>query len=291
MMRQKIQRHTSGYFALAACLLACGLMACQPEKQEDKADDSGLFKTESIAWEEKQSAEGCKLSADYPAENDNALSQNVREWINEQLGGTYNGDLGDGKKLIESYGQARAEQIRQDIAEFGENTAMGQSCYYVQLKKLFETTLFVTYTNEVYEYAGGAHGSEFLGGAVFRKADGRKFGWDMFTENGKEKLRGMIKQALQKKYFRTDNEKEFYDMLLIDNADIQFPLPVTPPICRPQGVQFIYQQYEIAPYAAGSPTCTIPYDSLTTAFTTTMQPLAASVTDSIARATAYGYQK
>ena len=56
-MRQKIQRHTSSYFALAACLLACGLMACQPEKQEGKADDSGLFKTESIAWEEKQSAE------------------------------------------------------------------------------------------------------------------------------------------------------------------------------------------------------------------------------------------
>ena len=101
----------------------------------------------------------------------------------------------------------------------------------------------------------------------------------------------MIKQALQKRYFKTDNEKEFYDMLLVDNADIFFPLPATPPICRAQGVQFTYQQYEIAPYAAGSPTCTIPYDSLTTAFTTTMRTLAASVTDSLGQATAYGYQQ
>lgn len=287
-MKQNIQLHT----AWAACLLAFGLTACQPDKkQQDTTANNGLLKTESIAWEEKESTEGCKLSIDYPAENGNALSQNIREWINEQLGGTYNGDLNDGKKLMEYYGKARAEQIRKDIAELGENTAMGQSCYYVQLKKLFETKLFITYTNEVYEYAGGAHGSESLTGAVFRKVDGRKFGWDMFTENGKEKLRGMIKQALQKRYFKTDNEKEFYDMLLVDNADVLFPLPATPPICRAQGVQFTYQQYEIAPYAAGSPTCTIPYDSLTTAFTTTMRTLAASVTDSLGQATAYGYQQ
>ena len=278
-MKQNIQLHT----AWAACLLAFGLTACQPDKkQQDTTANDGLLKTESIAWEEKESTEGCKLSIDYPAENGNALSQNIREWINEQLGGTYNGDLNDGKKLTEYYGKARAEQIRKDIAELGENTAMGQSCYYVQLKKLFETKLFITYTNEVYEYAGGAHGSESLTGAVFRKVDGRKFGWDMFTADGKEKLRGMIKNRLKDRFFKAKSDEEFYNMLLAENARYLFPLPENAPLLRPNGVEFIYQQYEIAPYAAGMPSCTLPYDSVRNLFTVTMRPLIESTTDSIA---------
>ena len=56
----------------------------------------------------------------------------------------------------------------------------------------------------------------------------------------------------------------------------------TAPVCRPNGVEFIYQQYEIAPYAAGIPTCTLPYDSLENLFTVTMKPLIESTTDSLA---------
>ena len=45
-------------------------------------------------------------------------------------------------------------------------------------------------------------------------------------------------------------------------------------------MQFIYQQYEIAPYAAGIPTCTVPYTELKGLFTTTVEPLIESTTDS-----------
>ena len=286
-MKHKAQTHSPAMKGLAACLLAIGVAACQPEKPTPPTTDDRL-KTESIAWEENESPEGCKLTADYPTDSTSALSRNIREWINEQLGGTYDGDLNEGAKMMEYYGQARAGQIQKDIAEFGENTAMGESCYYVQIKKQFESKLFIVYTNETYQYSGGAHGGESLTGTQFRKSDGRKFGWDMFTETGKEQLRDMIKRELQKDYFKKDKEEDFYDMLLADGAKYLFPLPATSPICKPHGVQFIYQQYEIAPYAAGMPTCTLPYDSLWNAFTSTMRPLAESVTDSVARATAHG---
>ena len=147
---------------------------------------------------------------------------------------------------------------------------------------MFETEKFITYTSEIYEYSGGAHGGESLSGGVFRKSDGRKFGWDMFTANGKEKLRGMIKNRLKKNFFKVNSDVEFYAMLLEEKARYTFPLPETDPVCRPNGVEFIYQQYEIAPYAAVIPTCTLPYDSLENLFTVTMKPLIESTTDSLA---------
>ena len=38
------------------------------------------------------------------------------------------------------------------------------------------------------------------------------------------------------------------------------PLPNTPPALTDKGISIIYQQYEIAPYAAGLPSFYIPYD-------------------------------
>jgi hypothetical protein len=40
------------------------------------------------------------------------------------------------------------------------------------------------------------------------------------------------------------------------------PLPQCPPLFTKDGVRFIYGQYEIAPYAAGMPDFTVPYNKL-----------------------------
>ena len=134
-----------GSFSAALLALALGMASCHLEKKNG-TDQSRAIKTEDITWEEKPSSEGCKLAAAYPTDNSSVVTQNIREWMNEQLGGTYTGSLDDGKKLLEYYGTERAEQVKRDIAEIGENTAMDVSAYYVQFKKAFETEKFITYT-------------------------------------------------------------------------------------------------------------------------------------------------
>ena len=62
-------------------------------------------------------------------------------------------------------------------------------------------------------------------------------------------------------------------MLLDENARYQFPLPENAPILRFNGMEFVYGQYEIAPYAAGMPSCILPYDSIRNLVTVTMKPL------------------
>lgn len=281
----KKYKHAQKCNTLCAALLAValGVTSCIPKSGDGQAtSENKELPTTPVSWEEKPSAEGCKLTANFPTDSTTAVARNIREWINEELGGSYAGDMLDGQGMMEYYGQKQAEEFKRDLEEIGQNTAMGSSAYYAQFKKVFETGKFITYTSEIYRYAGGAHGGESLTGTVFRKSDGRRFGWEMFTAEGKEKLRDMIKERLKKNYFKANSDEDFYAMLLDKDASYSFPLPESAPICRANGVQFIYQQYEIAPYAAGIPTCTLPYASLEGLFTVTMKPLIESVTDSLA---------
>lgn len=48
-------------------------------------------------------SENVFLTIEYPTEGSDILLQNIREWINESLGGKYNGDLADGQALFNHY--------------------------------------------------------------------------------------------------------------------------------------------------------------------------------------------
>lgn len=66
-------------------------------------------------------------------------------------------------------------------------------------------------------------------------------------------------------YFEVRTESELRDILLLNNEP--FPFPQNPPYFEENGVCFLYQQYEIAPYAAGMPACVIPFETLRPYFT------------------------
>lgn len=292
MKRNKIIKkwQTIGFTILLSGITAT---SCQNKQESQITEtDNVNYITTSINKEDSKSTLGCKIYADYPEKGSPFLLQNIREWINETLGGSYAGDLKNGKAVIEYYAQSINDRLKKDEAEFGSSPDMGGSVYYVQMRKAFETCLFVTYTNEIYQYySGAAHGGQTYTGAVFRKTDGRKMGWDVFKQDSLNCINDMIKEQIKTQFFKIKDDKSFYDMLLIDNPELFFPLPKTDPLFMEKGVMFIYQQYEIAPYAAGRPSCTIPYERLKDYFTTTALPLAESHTDSIATKTKNGIIK
>ncbi|MBQ1800320.1 MAG: DUF3298 domain-containing protein, partial [Prevotella sp.] len=57
-------------------------------------------------------------------------------------------------------------------------------------------------------------------------------------------------------------DEQLKDMLLIDEDVNHIPLPAWAPYLTYQGVAFAYQQYEIAPYAAGIISFIIPYEKI-----------------------------
>lgn len=264
-------------------LAACALLmfgACSGKKSDGNPTDEcsrAAFATDSISWNDSVSTPAgnnaiCKITVDWPAQGDSALLASVRGWIAGKLGISPSGNpddtisaplppdcLTDGKKLLATVGSRTLAGAKEELAAYDSlkiQPPMGYE-YTWSITDIYTTDKFVTYGAMNYVYLGGAHGGSSFAAQVFRLDDGKEFGWNMFIPDSLPRLRNMIKEGLMSQYFEVKTESELRDELLI-NPDT-LPLPVSEPYFMPKGVNFDYQQYEIAPYSAGMPSCVLPY--------------------------------
>ncbi len=201
-----------------------------------------------------------KIETDFPESGNFFVVNNVREWMSEQLGGTYEGSLENGAKMLEHYKNAVLNDFQQNVIP-DMPRIKGMSCYKdIKLTKMYETDRYVTYLYTQEGFAGGAHGWYLMQGQTFRKSDGRRIDYDIFRTELMDDLAEMVKDNIFSQYFES-NASEMENLLTMENNDF-FPLPEAAPIFREDGVEFVYQQYEIACYAAGMPACVISYDLL-----------------------------
>ena len=246
------------------------------------------FTVDSIHWEDSlfvgenkiKGANVC-ISGLYPVGGPSLLVDSTRAWIAELLsyGGLSNGDaqfcydaylLSDGKALIEAAGLSYLVDVKKDIDDmvhegfFDEDRACCYEFSY-SFKPVFCTDSILTYDFSGYTYMCGAHGSALGFGQTFAVSTGKRLdAEDMFLPENRLQLLDLIRDGLWKQYFMAENESGEYsslkDALLISPDTL--PLPACPPLCTDKGIVFIYQQYEIACYAAGMPACTLSYEAL-----------------------------
>ena len=200
------------------------------------------------------------IEADFPESGNFFVINNIREWMSEQMGGTYEGNMENGAKMFDHYKNEVLNDFRQNIIPDMPKIKDISCCKSTKINKLCETDRYVTYLYSQEGYAGGAHGWHILQGQTFRKSDGRRIDYDIFREESKDELAALVMDNVFTQYFDSDRD-QFENGLLIENNDF-FPLPKSAPIFREDGVEFVYQQYEIACYAAGMPACVISYDLL-----------------------------
>jgi hypothetical protein len=198
------------------------------------------------------------LEVDFPESGNFFVINNIREWMSEQLGGTYEGSMENGAKMFDFYKTSVLQDFQQNIIP-DMPKIKDISCYKdVKITKICETDRYVTYLYTQEGYAGGAHGWFVSEGQTFRKSDGRRIDYDIFREEMKDELAELVKDNIFTQYFESD-KNDMENLLTMENNDF-FPLPQAAPIFREDGVEFVYQQYEIACYAAGMPSCVITYD-------------------------------
>ena len=226
------------------------------EEPLNEAPSNNDLKTKRYSKEVDSSTGTNKLNIDYPTSGNAILLQNIREWINEELGGTYDGDLNDGATFFAYYTKG-----------LDNNEEDGYST--TDIKKANETSKIITYIKDCYAYAGGAHGYGFAVGVTFRKIDGKKFSKDMIMRP--YAIQNDIKAGL-KKYFGVVTDDELMDNLQLNNELYNInnlPLPETDPWITKDGVFFSYAPYEIASYAAGAPSFVIPISKVKNHVTST----------------------
>lgn len=237
---------------------------------------SQVLAFDSVKYENKVKNIEIAIKADFPKQGDGAVVNAIREYISETLGGTYSGDLAAADSMIAFYGKAQADSLVKMTEDFDGVEPPMTSRY--EIKKVYESERLVTMTTYTEEYLGGAHGMSTESGVTFRKSDGRRFGQDMLRNTDSEEFHQLIRNGL-KDYFnqfeeaKVSTDEQLKEMLLVDDDVNYLPLPQFPPYMTANGIVFTYQPYEIAPYAAGMPQFTVPYDKIEKFLTATTQKI------------------
>lgn len=280
---------------LPALLLAAA--SCSDKSGRKAADEAvpTAFSADSLHWADSitlgKATGSVSLTAYYPESGSPELIDSLRGWVARHLlvsPSDYNKTtltpdsalLADGKTLLADAGKELIDVCRQDFAGF-DSAGMTYPVAYefdYQIKPIYQTATTVTYNSMRYTYMAGAHGSTVSDAQTFRLSDGLGLtASDMFLPDSIKAVTELVKKAVYEQYFLPQAGEEggapasFKDCLLIDPADMT--LPAYPPYFMPDGVVFVYQQYEIACYAAGMPACVIPYSTLLPSMT----PMAATL--------------
>lgn len=255
--------------ALTACLASCSTPL---ESTTAMAGDTLKVSTTDTI---NQWICSSSIKAFYPQSTATPLAQNIQEWIGEQTGGRYTGSLDNGQAMLDNcaaqWKKSCQEQLK-DLPPLDRPSASARMMQEITLVPLYETEQLITYYATNYQFTGGAHGMQTVAGTTFRKSDGRRFGWEMFRSDATQQLRELVKKGLMT-YFKVKTDNELQGMLLDQNNMNYLPLPVTQPYMTKDGVKFIYQSYEIAPYAAGQPSFTLPYAQAWPLMTTAAQQM------------------
>ncbi len=244
--------------ALVAAYVFClssVLVSCHKSGRTAAAVDT--MKVDTLGFSREEANVSVKYSVDYPAEGSEPLLHAVREFVSETLGDAYTGNLSVGDSLVSFYGQSSFDSLKKDMREYGGPSDMSM-VVQSSVKKIYDTDRLVTFLTETYTYLGGAHGGTTISAATFRKSDGRRFGSDILKDYYSEAFTEAVKDGL-KRYFKVRSDADL-EACLLDVQVYNIPLPKNPPYFTQDGLTFVYQQYEIAPYAAGMPTFSIPYD-------------------------------
>lgn len=184
----------------------------------------------------------------------------------------YSDDRSDLRRAVGYYGQLLYKLLEAESREmFAEMTSGDASLSRDDVEPyLFERQVEVSKTGNLphhvvfnlswYGYAGGAHGGMLQQFLTFDKRTGKRVR-EVLPASAQKVLQKEMRRGLCK-YLDCD-DAQLHDLLMLDD-DIfgLIPFPQEPPYLTDSGVAFVYQQYEIAPYAAGMPTFVIPYDKL-----------------------------
>lgn len=254
---------------------SCDLISKSSSDKEDIsiADLESIdFETEKLNYSYEEDKIEVGIDVDYPKDGNPILCNAIREFISEEMGGTYADDLEDGQQLVDYYGNKLKKELsdakQEDIdANNGDEDYINGFYRLYNIKKAYDSEHFITYVVEGGIFLNGAHGTESHYGVTFRKSDGRRFSTDMMFNMYSAEFYDMIKNGLMD-YFNeysdapVNTDEDLKEYILTDDDVNYLPMPRHAPYITDKGFVFTYQPYEISFYAAGMPTFTVPVSKM-----------------------------
>ena len=217
----------------------------------------------------------------FPVSGPHVLVDSIRAYLSSEMKGAADSfgeensktkpfpRLTDGKAMINYYAKIACENVIRtfDDVDYPDSKCPPELSMFVL--KGNETSRYITYVSSFYLYSGGAHGMYSEYAVNFDKKTGVILR-DILNPKDIKALQPILRSGLEsffRKFDVVDGEKDVegcikadMDNLFIENGII--PLPKSGVYLSPEGLVFIYGQYEIGAYAIGTPTFTVPYNKI-----------------------------
>ena len=237
--------------------LLCGFTACSTrELQTDEIKESF---TAAFSNERADSLQ-IDITLEWPIKG---LTSSALQNIQQELGTAILGKAtteSNIRTLINEFLSGQKKEYRQSIHEELSFCAL-ENCDYgiYSWYKMLEGNFLEPYENMqsyllvTYEYTGGAHGIDSETGFTFDLTSGNRISEeDLFINGYKPILSELLTQKLPQTV-----EQDIYEILFITTIEPNENFYVTP-----EGITYVYERYEIAPYVCGIIEVTIPWNEL-----------------------------
>ncbi len=213
----------------------------------------------------------CFYSVDYPVSSGN-LSDAVRRIAENELPKVASslcasgdatgmpvicGDSPSGELLVQQCALYSRDLLQKELDQVREFNSSAELSCNAGLTLAAETEKYLTYQVNSYVYLGGAHGSSYNYSFNISKESGSKV-TEIVKPASLENLQPLLRAGVLSYFREFDSEvseDNLQSYLLLEGETIPLPGCI---YLSDQGVNFVYQQYEIAPYSAGLVSFIIP---------------------------------
>ncbi len=277
-----MKRLSTLFVVLAAIVLA--ITGCKSKTQKNGADstatDSAAIGKDTLVVDSMSFSSACNDSSvqcficvDYPYGSD-SLSLAVKEFIGSELAALflpynneeddvarkypkYKGSVLKGQQMVDHYGQGTIKYFCDSQKSTMQEMGWGEEdrpslSLELNIRKTDETTKYVTYRVTEYVDLGGAHPSYSTYCVNISKLANKPLEQTVDTTKVKAVQKILGKGVLSYLKFADESvtAKNYRDQLILP-ANGMIPLPVHAPYLEGDSLCFVYQQYEITPYALG----------------------------------------
>lgn len=195
------------------------------------------------------------IEVEYPVAGDPAIVGAIRKMIADAVAGTYKND-----NFVPYSGPLDTPDdfMKKTIRGYASKGSYGSDKSTIEqtVKVIYSNGNVVTYSNEGYEYSGGAHGMPWSVGTSYLLSDGTKLTGDLLP--GISTMRSYLVDALARE--AQISPYEFDDVFFVKSNELGFPGGTNPYITS-DGLTYRYSAYEIGPYAMGMPEAVIPFSA------------------------------
>ena len=266
---------------MATCLVSCFLLSgCNGQKQIDSSTIEYINLKEDVHLEDNTVSPTCQITIDYSylAKSDAADSivQRINRTIQAHILGKEYTRMNP-EVAVDSFKNTYINNYRKDVNEFYQedikngtpkdelptwyNYEYGLTTYFSEGKEGI-----LNFIAETFEYTGGAHPNSWNKWMNFEKNTGKLLALkDVFMAGSEKPISGMLPEELITEMATRLEDSSITSLEGLQNAGILNSTNMYVPdnfLLEKEKVSFLYNKYDIAPYAVGVITLSLPYTSV-----------------------------